>query len=196
MRRPPVSSTNLVVPPTVVIPDQREAYSLPNVSLRGKGLVFGRVTHNGDPRPTGGALLPNFSLGGKVLFLVVSPTMATSDQREAYSHPNFSLGGKGFCFLVVPPTRVTPDQREASKLSSFPFLLTTAIALLPFALLVELMAPVPVGVLDLQCGCCYLRIELRRAHLACRRSAATAQSPELGDCFYTRSSFSYAAAVR
>ena len=52
----------------------------------------------------------------------------------------------------MPPTPVTPDQREASKLSSFPVLLTTAIALLPFALLVEFNAPVPVGVLDLNAG--------------------------------------------
>ena len=92
MRRPPVSSTNLVAPPTVVIPDQREAYSLPNFSLGGMGLVFGRVTHTGDLRPTGGVLPSKLFPWRKGFgFWSCHPQLVTSDQREAYSLPNVSL---------------------------------------------------------------------------------------------------------
>src|SRR6202795_5297273 len=60
------------------------------------------------------------------------------------------------------------------------FFFPRRIALLPFALLVELFAPVPVGVLNLK------RVLPSRHRTECLRlrkprSATTSQSPELGD---------------
>ena len=81
----------------------------------------------------------------------MSPQNVTPDQRrrKALQLLFFSYE-KGF--LAVRPITVTPDQREARyNRASFPPS-TRRIALLPFALLVELLAPVPVGVLNLESG--------------------------------------------
>jgi hypothetical protein len=90
-------------------------------------------------------------------------------------------------FLAVVQQSWITDPREARCsvptvfLSQKGFSAFRRFALLPFALLVERFAPVPVGVLHFYRGC-YLSAELiRLPSLACGRSAATTQSPELGD---------------
>jgi hypothetical protein len=94
------------------------------------------------------------------------------------------------------PARPGFPFRETGKGSKIPSLLPQAMnsvysrfitslhhrrfALLPFALLVERNAPVPVGVLNILFGCCHLsfRTDLLREE---RRSALMSQSPGLGD---------------
>ena len=85
------------------------------------------------------------------------------------------------------PMRPIADQREARALP-LPFLLRKVfaffahrrLALLPFALLMEHSAPVPVGVLNLK-RVLPSQYRTERSRFGSARSAATSQSPELGD---------------
>ena len=74
--------------------------------------------------------------------------------------------------------RPKPEPPHSCVLPRFTY---RRVALLPFALLVERLAPVPFGILNLN-GCCHLSIELSGAPVSSSAgSAATSQSPELGD---------------
>ena len=83
--------------------------------------------------------------------------MVTADQREARICLTFLLLGKAFWSWQA--IRLTADQREA-QLASFPNLPTADSPCFHSHSLVERLAPVPVGVLNLN-GCCYLGIELK-----------------------------------
>ena len=104
--------------------------------------------------------------------------MLIADQREAPHTPLSNPLRKVFGPLSTMPIT---DQREAHDSFKCSRLPPRRFALLPFALLVELSAPVPVGVLHFNRGC-HLGAELiRLPSLAHDRSAAPTQSPELGD---------------
>src|ERR1700675_1395990 len=104
--------------------------------------------------------------------------MLIADQREAPHTPLSNPLRKVFGPLSTMPIT---DQREAHDSFKCSRLPPRRFALLPFALLLELSAPVPVGVLHFNRGC-HLGAELiRLPSLAHDRSAAPTQSPELGD---------------
>src|SRR5215204_3052937 len=85
-----------------------------------------------------------------------------------------------FCRRTESSSRPTNGRRII--LASFPVLHNRRFAMLPFALKGYLPPPqVPFGVLDLGNGCCHLSVELSRAVSSNAGSAATSQSPELGD---------------
>jgi hypothetical protein len=112
--------------------------------------------------------------------LVVSLKKVIADQREALASFKLLPPGKDFDFLVVPPNKVTADQREAPHRMCFPPFSNRRIALLPFALLVELLAPVLVGVLNSK-RVLPSQYRTRVSVSGDLRSAARSQSPELGD---------------
>jgi hypothetical protein len=72
------------------------------------------------------------------------------------ARPGFPLWGNGKGELKVPS--LLPQAMNSVYSHSITSLHNRRFALLPFALFVEQLAPVPVGVLNIVFGCCHLRI--------------------------------------
>ena len=120
-----------------------------------------------------------------IFFAFFADVTDTVDRRPTggavHSHHRFH-NRKGFWSAFD-----NTDRRPTGGTSptAFCFFTNRRYALLPFALLLELSAPVPVGVLHLKRGCHLCAELIRSPSLAGSRSAATSQSPELGDSLQT-----------